>query len=47
MYSVLTDTSLRSQLLQRGRLRAAAFTWERAGRQTLDLLMQVAGASTI
>jgi alpha-1,3-rhamnosyl/mannosyltransferase len=47
MYIVLTDASLRSQLIQRGRIRAAAFTWERAGRQTLDLLMQVAGASTI
>jgi glycosyltransferase involved in cell wall biosynthesis len=38
MLRVLMDESRRRELVQRGRKRAAEFTWERAGRQTLDIL---------
>jgi glycosyltransferase involved in cell wall biosynthesis len=46
MDCLLTNGSKRAELVRRGRLRAQTFTWERAGRQTLDLLRQVAERST-
>lgn len=36
---ITTDESLRAQLSREGRERARAFTWERAARQTLDVLL--------
>jgi glycosyltransferase involved in cell wall biosynthesis len=44
MLHVLTDPARRAELVMRGRSRAAEFTWERAGRQTLDVLRLAAGA---
>ncbi|MGH2535527.1 MAG: glycosyltransferase family 4 protein [Thermomicrobiales bacterium] len=38
---VLTDDTHRSMLIDRGRLRAALFTWERTAQQTLDVLRAV------
>ena len=35
---VLTDDALRATLAERGRARAAEFSWQRAGEQTLDVL---------
>ena len=35
----ISDTRLRNELRQRGRLRAAQFTWEKTARLTLDLLL--------
>jgi glycosyltransferase involved in cell wall biosynthesis len=35
---LLTDQALRAELRDRGRARAAGFTWEAAGRRTLELL---------
>ena len=40
---VLRDATLRSDLAQRGRARAAEFTWERAGRQTLAVYREALG----
>ncbi len=37
------DVRLRGELASRGRERAAAFTWERAARQTLEALHEAAG----
>jgi glycosyltransferase involved in cell wall biosynthesis len=45
MAHVLMDPSRRSELVRRGRSRAAEFTWNRAGRQTLQLLRLAAGAA--
>jgi glycosyltransferase involved in cell wall biosynthesis len=42
MVRVLTDTHLRQTLVDRGRARAAVFTWERAARETLALYREVA-----
>ncbi len=42
MHKVLTDDARRNELVKRGQARAAEFTWERAGRQTLELLKQAA-----
>ena len=39
------DPGLRADLSARGRTRAAEFTWERAGRETLAVLRDAAGAS--
>jgi glycosyltransferase involved in cell wall biosynthesis len=39
---VLEDGSLRDQLSSAGRQRSRQFTWERAARQTLDVLQSVA-----
>lgn len=36
------DPAHRAELVRRGRTRAAGFTWERAGRATMDLLHEVA-----
>jgi glycosyltransferase involved in cell wall biosynthesis len=41
-----TDAVLRGELRHRGLARAASFTWERAGHQTLDVLRRAAGASS-
>jgi glycosyltransferase involved in cell wall biosynthesis len=45
MMRVLTDAPRRAELIERGRIRAATFTWERASRQTLEILELAAGAS--
>jgi glycosyltransferase involved in cell wall biosynthesis len=45
MLRVLCDVSRRTQLVERGRLRVGEFTWERAGRTTLDLLKKAAGGT--
>ena len=42
MLNVLANPSRRAELVVRGRKRAAEFTWDRAGRQTLDILVQAA-----
>ena len=41
-----TDTALRENLRQRGLARAAAFTWERAARETLAVLERAAAPSS-
>jgi len=38
---VLTDADLRSTMIERGRARAAEFSWQRAGEQTLEVLRRV------
>ena len=38
---VLTDETLRASLAERGRARAAEFSWARAGEQTLDVIRRV------
>jgi glycosyltransferase involved in cell wall biosynthesis len=43
MLHVLTDAPLRDRLIERGRSRAAEFTWERASRETLEILRLAAG----
>jgi hypothetical protein len=45
MLRLLTDEARRTELVERGRSRVAEFTWERAGRSTLDILKQAAGAA--
>ena len=35
---VLTQSSLRQELIDKGRTRSQSFTWERCARQTLDVL---------
>jgi len=40
---VLKDQQLRQRLVQRGYKRAEAFTWEKAARETLDVLEEVGG----
>lgn len=47
MLHVLTDASRRSELVERGHLRSAGFTWERAGCQTLEILRLAAGEARI
>jgi len=47
IHRVLTDVPRRSELIERGRLRAASFTWERAGHQTLNVLRDAAGSRTL
>jgi glycosyltransferase involved in cell wall biosynthesis len=44
MLHVLSDQSWRRELIGRGRLRAAEFTWDKAGRSTLQILKEVVGA---
>jgi glycosyltransferase involved in cell wall biosynthesis len=39
---VLTDPALHAQLVERGKQRANQFTWEAAGRETLDVLEEAA-----
>jgi alpha-1,3-rhamnosyl/mannosyltransferase len=39
---LLTDPALRADLARRGRARAAAFSWERTARETLDALLDLA-----
>jgi glycosyltransferase involved in cell wall biosynthesis len=39
---LLADAPLRQQLIERGRARAAPYTWERSARQTLALLIEAA-----
>src|SRR5262249_44282649 len=39
--TVLTDAALRTDLITRGRARAARFTWEAVARQTLDVYESV------
>lgn len=41
--AVLTDPALASNLIARGKRRAAQFTWDRAAKQTLALLRSIAG----
>ncbi len=44
--ALLTDSSRRGELAQRGRRRAASFTWERTAKQTLSVYQKVlAGAA--
>lgn len=43
MEAALFDSELRNQLTSRGLRRAADFSWERCGRETLDVLLRVAG----
>jgi glycosyltransferase involved in cell wall biosynthesis len=43
MLHVLVDQPWRSELVRRGRLRAAEFTWDKAGRSTLQILKEVVG----
>jgi glycosyltransferase involved in cell wall biosynthesis len=40
--TLLCDANLRYRLIERGRLRAAAFTWPRAAEQTLSVLQEAA-----
>ena len=47
MLHVLTDASRRTELIERGRSRAAEFTWERAGSRTLEILRLAACAPRI
>jgi len=42
MQRVLSDPARHSELVGRGHARVAEFTWERAGRRTIDILKQVA-----
>jgi glycosyltransferase involved in cell wall biosynthesis len=44
LYRVITDGALRAGLIERGRARAAHFTWERCAEQTLPVLLEAAGA---
>ena len=41
MQRLLTDSALRQRLLHQGRQRAAAFTWEDAAQQTIQLYKQL------
>jgi glycosyltransferase involved in cell wall biosynthesis len=41
---VLTDETLADDLRRRGLDRAAAFTWDKAARQTLDVYRRTVGA---
>jgi alpha-1,3-rhamnosyl/mannosyltransferase len=41
---ILDDSSLRNRLIEKGRSRAADFTWEKAARQTLDVYRKAVGA---
>jgi glycosyltransferase involved in cell wall biosynthesis len=38
---LLSDEGLRNKLSAAGRMRAAAFTWERAAASTLDILRRI------
>lgn len=38
---IVDDSALRQSLMQRGRLRAAEFTWQRSAQQLLDLYRQI------
>ncbi|MGQ0600771.1 MAG: glycosyltransferase family 4 protein, partial [Anaerolineales bacterium] len=37
LYRAATDETLRAELIRKGHLRAAQFTWEKSARQLLDL----------
>ena len=41
--SVLTDAALGRELAEKGRARAAQFTWKRCAEETLDVYREVAG----
>lgn len=43
MECVLLDSELRNEIRRRGLQRAHDFSWERCGRETLDVLLRVAG----
>lgn len=45
MECVLCDSGLRRQIRSRGLHRAAEFSWERCGRETLEVLLRAAGRS--
>lgn len=47
MRKVLSDDTLRAQMIARGLERAKAFTWERCARQVLDVFDTVAGAREV
>lgn len=42
---IVRDSALRAELIGRGYVRAAGFTWERAARQTLQVLCEAAGCA--
>ena len=42
---VLTDSALRSSLVERGRTRAASFSWDRCARAHLALYRELAGTA--
>lgn len=42
---VVTDSTLRNALIERGRAQAAAFTWQRAAQQTFQALCEAAGCT--
>ena len=46
MALISKDARLRSDLAARARVRAAAFTWERAARETLAIYRRVIGSKT-
>jgi glycosyltransferase involved in cell wall biosynthesis len=39
---VLTDEPLRAELIRRGRVQAARFSWERSAREVLEIYQDVA-----
>jgi glycosyltransferase involved in cell wall biosynthesis len=43
----LTDDTLRAELIRKGRLRAAQFTWEKAARQLLTIYQRMAGGESL
>jgi alpha-1,3-rhamnosyl/mannosyltransferase len=44
---VLTQPSLRQDLIDKGRNRSQSFTWERCARQTLEVLERVASPKRV
>ena len=45
IYKVLTDKSLRNELIQKGFERINFFTWEKAARETLEIYLELQGKS--
>jgi alpha-1,3-rhamnosyl/mannosyltransferase len=43
MEALLTDTALRAKMVEKGKARAASYTWERCARQTLEVYRAAAG----
>ena len=43
MWRLLSDEALRQELIAKGQVRVARFSWERAARETLELYRRVAG----
>jgi alpha-1,3-rhamnosyl/mannosyltransferase len=43
MEALLTDPALRAKMVEKGKARAAAYTWERCARQTLEVYRAAAG----